>query len=262
MLTLHKKGIPKKAATPAVVTIREGKIHKDKKKPQVENGKDKGKNKLAYAFKPKIPPSPKRENLVNDSVCHHCKEVGYWRRNCPSYHVELNKRKNAGKASTPSIFTIELYEFPNKSWVYDTSCGTYICNTSYGLRESRKLKHGALSLYVGNRMRYLKETMGYYFYYLLENKIFVARNDDIFENNLILKEVSGSHGLLTASGSNIGLELIQEDDTQPFKNTSDRHEEVEPAEVEPYSMEVPIHRFGRISQAPDRYGFYVDVEEH
>ncbi|GJU44629.1 retrotransposon protein, putative, ty1-copia subclass [Tanacetum coccineum] len=32
------------------------------------------------------------------------------------------------------------------------SCGTHICNTSQGLRGNRKLKHGALSLYMGNKM--------------------------------------------------------------------------------------------------------------
>ncbi|GJS44551.1 hypothetical protein Tco_0594672 [Tanacetum coccineum] len=109
-------------------------------------GKDKGKNNLAYDPKPKILPPPKRDNLAKDSVYHHCKEVGHWRINCLSYQAELKKRKNASMASTSGIFTIELYVFSNKTWVYDTGCGTHICNTLQGLRESRKLKHGALSL--------------------------------------------------------------------------------------------------------------------
>ncbi|GKC74101.1 hypothetical protein Tco_1119984 [Tanacetum coccineum] len=103
-----------------------------------------------------------------------------------------------------------------------------------GLRGSKKLKHGALSLYVGNGMcaaieairnfdlvlpRYSKETMGYYFYYPLENKICVARNVEFFENSLMVQE---------ASGSDRGLELIQEEDTQPSKNTSEIHNEVAP----------------------------------
>ncbi|GJW53165.1 retrotransposon protein, putative, ty1-copia subclass [Tanacetum coccineum] len=96
MLKLHVKGIPKKAETPTVLAIREGKIPKDKKKPQGAKGKDNGKTKLAYAPKPKISPSPKREHPKKDSVCHHYKE---------------------------------------------------------GIRESRKLKHGALSLYMENGMR-------------------------------------------------------------------------------------------------------------
>ncbi|GKA10339.1 reverse transcriptase domain-containing protein [Tanacetum coccineum] len=80
-----------------------------------EKGKGKGKNKLAYDPKPKIPPPPKREHPEKDSICHHCKEVGHWRRNCPSYHAELKKRKNASVASTSGIFTIKLYDFPNKT---------------------------------------------------------------------------------------------------------------------------------------------------
>ncbi|GJZ45545.1 reverse transcriptase domain-containing protein [Tanacetum coccineum] len=50
----YDKYILKKAETPAVLAIREGKIQKDKKKPQGEKGKEKGKNKLAYA--PKLDP--------------------------------------------------------------------------------------------------------------------------------------------------------------------------------------------------------------
>ncbi|GJU32096.1 retrotransposon protein, putative, ty1-copia subclass [Tanacetum coccineum] len=74
---------------------------------------------------------------------------------------------------------------------------------------------------------YPKETMGYYFFYPLENKIFVARNVDLFEINLIVQEASGSHGLLKSSGSDKGL------DTQPSENTSKEHNEVAPTEVEP-----------------------------
>ncbi|GKD36048.1 zinc finger, CCHC-type containing protein, partial [Tanacetum coccineum] len=160
MLKLHEKGILKKVVTPAVLAIREGKIQKDKKKPRGAKGKDKGKNKLAYAPKPKIPPPPKRDHPKKDFICHDCKDLGHWRRNCPSYQAELKKRKKASMASTSGIFTIELYAFPNKTWVYDTGCGTDICNTLQCLRRSKKLKHGALSLYMGNGMRAAVEAIG------------------------------------------------------------------------------------------------------
>ncbi|GJS44384.1 retrotransposon protein, putative, ty1-copia subclass [Tanacetum coccineum] len=160
MLKLHENGILKKTKTSSVLAIQEGKIQKDKKKPQGAKGKDKGKNKLAYDPKPKISPPSKRDNLAKGSVCHHWKEVGYWRRNYPFYQAELKKRKNAKMASTSGIFTIERYAFPNKTWVYDMGCGTHICNTLQGLRESRKLKHGALSLYMGNGMRAAVEAIG------------------------------------------------------------------------------------------------------
>ncbi|GJT63151.1 hypothetical protein Tco_1006684 [Tanacetum coccineum] len=262
MLKLYENGIPKKAKTPAVLAIREGKIQKDKKKPQGAMSKAKGKNKLAYAPKTKIPPPPKRDNPAKDSIYHHYKEVGYWRRNCSSYHAELKKRKNAGKASNS------------------------------GFRRSKKLKHRALHLYMGNEMRatveaigsfdlilpsgliivldnghyaptvtrgvvsisrYPKETMGYYFYYPPENKIFISRNAKFFENSFMVQE---------ASGSNEGLEIIQEEDTQHSKNTSKEHDDVAPIEVEPQNVRVPVRRSTRIPQALDRYGYYVDVEEY
>ncbi|GKD95085.1 retrotransposon protein, putative, ty1-copia subclass [Tanacetum coccineum] len=65
---------------------------------------------------------------------------------------------------------------------------------------------------------YPKETMGYYFYYPLENNIFVAQNAEFFENSLMVQE--------------------------------------------PQNVEVLIRRSARIPQLPDRYGFYVDVEEY
>ncbi|GJZ03926.1 retrotransposon protein, putative, ty1-copia subclass [Tanacetum coccineum] len=75
-------------------------------------------------------------------------------------------------------------------------------------------------------------------------------------------QMSGSHGLLKISGSDEELELIQEEDIQHSENTSEEHNEVTPIEVEPQNAKVPIRIFVRIPQAPDRYGFYVDVEEH
>ncbi|GKE47290.1 hypothetical protein Tco_1478548, partial [Tanacetum coccineum] len=109
---------------------------------------------------------------------------------------------------------------------------------------------------------YPKETMGYYFYNSYEKKIFVAIYVDFFEDNFKLQEESGSHGLLEASRSDVGLGSIQEDETQPSIDTSKQHHEVESNEDDPHSVEVPICRSERISQALDRYGFCVDVEEH
>ncbi|GKA97411.1 retrotransposon protein, putative, ty1-copia subclass [Tanacetum coccineum] len=73
--------------------------------------------------------------------CHNHKEVGHCKRNCPAYLAELfKKKKQVGTASSLDIFIIELFSFPTKSWVYDTSCGTHICNTKHGLGGVRKLK--------------------------------------------------------------------------------------------------------------------------
>ncbi|GJX41941.1 retrotransposon protein, putative, ty1-copia subclass [Tanacetum coccineum] len=157
MLKLHEQTLPKKDAAHALHAIRAGKIQKNKhknKKPQKAargNNHGKGKTKLTYDSKPKIPPLPKKDNPAKDSTYHQCGEVGHWRRNCPQYLAELMKKKKLSQgASTSGIFTMELYSFPSKSWVYDTGCGAHICNTTQGLRGSKKLKLGALNLYMGN----------------------------------------------------------------------------------------------------------------
>nr|GEV79772.1 hypothetical protein [Tanacetum cinerariifolium]GEV90825.1 hypothetical protein [Tanacetum cinerariifolium] len=81
---------------------------------------------------------------AKDDTYHQCMKVGHWKRNCPIYLAELLKKKQVGIASSLSIFTIELFAFPNKSWLYDTGCGTHICITKQRFREARKLKQRAL----------------------------------------------------------------------------------------------------------------------
>ncbi|GJU19486.1 retrotransposon protein, putative, ty1-copia subclass [Tanacetum coccineum] len=95
--------------------------------------------------------------------------------------------------------------------------------------------------------------MGYYFYYPLENKIFVARYAEFFETNLIKQE---------ASGSTIDFDEIQSEYAQPSENTSLHQHEVKLDTVEPQTDVIPVRRSARISQAPERYGFYIDAEEH
>ncbi|GKD35862.1 hypothetical protein Tco_1251371 [Tanacetum coccineum] len=149
MLKLHKQtlNLPKNNA-PALHAIGAGKVQKGKKhnKPQpskAARGQNQGnrKNKHAYAPKPKIPPPPKREDPA---------KTGHWKRNCPQYLAELlKKKKNAasGVGGGSGIFVIELN----------------ICNTTQGLRASRKLKPGALSLYVGNGQREAVERSNFCF---------------------------------------------------------------------------------------------------
>ncbi|GJV22644.1 retrotransposon protein, putative, ty1-copia subclass [Tanacetum coccineum] len=77
-----------------------------------------------------------------------------------------------------------------------------------------------------------------------------------------VKCIFDSLTLQEASSSNLDLEVIQDEDTQPSKNTNEHHDEVEHENVKSSSDVVPICRSARISQALDRYGIYVDVEEH
>nr|GEW13277.1 hypothetical protein [Tanacetum cinerariifolium] len=151
MLKLHEQTLPKNNAL-ALHAIRAGKVqkvnkHKKSQTQMAARGQNhgKGKNKQAYAPKPKIPPLPKREDPTKDSIFHEC------------------------------------------------------------------------------------------------------------ENNLINQE---------ASGSLEDLEIIQEEDTHPFIDTSLDHEEDDLEIDEPPSDIVPIRRSTRTRHVPDRMYLYIDAEEH
>ncbi|GJR15337.1 zinc finger, CCHC-type containing protein [Tanacetum coccineum] len=94
--------------------------------------------------------------------------------------------------------------------------------------------------------------MGYYFYFPSGKKIVVARYTEFLENNLISQE---------ASGRAVEFEEIQDEDTSPFKNTSEIHVQVEG--FEPPQEEIsPIRRSVRTHRALERLCLNVEVEEH
>ncbi|GJQ97312.1 retrovirus-related pol polyprotein from transposon TNT 1-94 [Tanacetum coccineum] len=101
-------------------------------------------------------------------------------------------------------------------------------------------------------LSYLKETMGYYFYFPPENKIVVARYAEFFKKNFITREVSGRA---------IDLKEIQDEDTSPSEITSKIPMEVEGFEP-PQKEEIPIRRSERTRRAPDRLCLNVEAEEH
>ncbi|GJR57975.1 retrotransposon protein, putative, ty1-copia subclass [Tanacetum coccineum] len=136
---------------------------------------------------------------------------------------------------------INLTTLPKSFWGYALESVARILN----MVPIKKVERTPYEIWHGKapKLSYLKDTqkemMGYYFYYPLENKIFVARNAEFFEKSLMVQEANGSHGLLESSGSNGGLELIQEEDTLKI-----------------------LAKSARIPQALDKYRFYADVEEY
>ncbi|GJU59411.1 zinc finger, CCHC-type containing protein [Tanacetum coccineum] len=108
MLIEYAKGLPKKAETPQVMMIKGDKIQKSNKKSLKANGK--GNDKQVYIHKPKNPKPSAKEHPAKDDTCHHYKEVGHCKRNCPAYLAELiKKKKQVGTASSSDVFIIELY---------------------------------------------------------------------------------------------------------------------------------------------------------
>ncbi|GKD72285.1 retrotransposon protein, putative, ty1-copia subclass [Tanacetum coccineum] len=208
MLIEYDKGLPKKAETPQVMMIKGSKIQKANKKSLNAKGQNKvegkGKDKKVYIPKPKNPKPTAMEHPAKDDACYQCKEVGHWKRNCLVYLAELlKKKKQVGSASSSSIFTIELFSFPNNnSWVYDTGCGTHICITKHGFRIERKLKQGALYLYVGNRVRAQVEAIGIFDLVLpnglviyLDNCHYVPTITRVSKNDVLYFNVIARNGI-------------------------------------------------------------------
>ncbi|GJQ95323.1 retrotransposon protein, putative, ty1-copia subclass [Tanacetum coccineum] len=92
------------------------------------------------------------------------------KNNAPALHAIRASKVQKG------IFAIELNTFLNRSWIYDTGCSTHICNTTQGLRASRKLKPGALSLYVGNGQCEAVEAIGNFDLSLPSGLVIVLNN--------------------------------------------------------------------------------------
>nr|GEV79318.1 zinc finger, CCHC-type [Tanacetum cinerariifolium] len=159
MLKLHEQTLLKNNA-PALHAIRVGKVQKGNnkhKKPQSQSAA-RGQNQRKGKVSSLMLPSPR-------FLLH------------PIGKIPLRTLSviNVG-ASGSYIFTIELYTFPNKSWVYDTGCGTHIRNTTQGLRGSRKLKPDTLSLYVSNGQPATVEAIGSYHLSLLSGLVIVLNN--------------------------------------------------------------------------------------
>nr|GEU67182.1 hypothetical protein [Tanacetum cinerariifolium] len=160
--------------------VQKSQKNKPHKAAKGGHGKGKGKGKMgnaSFTSKPKTPPPPKKDNPAKDAVCHQYGEIGHWRRNCPVYLAELMKKKKLSQgASTLGIFTLELYSFPSKSWIYDNGYGTHICITTHGLRGSKKLKPEALSLYAGDGHRTAVKAIGTYHLELPSGLVIVLNN--------------------------------------------------------------------------------------
>ncbi|GJX45603.1 retrotransposon protein, putative, ty1-copia subclass [Tanacetum coccineum] len=76
----------------------------------------------------------------------------------------------------------------------------------------------------------------------------------------LMKNNKLSHG--ATSGSVEDLEIIQDEDTHPSKNTSLHHDEDDQEINEPQSDIIPVRRSIRTRHAPDRMCLYINAEEH
>nr|GEU33623.1 hypothetical protein [Tanacetum cinerariifolium] len=199
---------------------------------------------LAKRKKPKIPPPPKREHLKKDSICHHCKEVGHWRRNYTSYHAELKKRKNASVASTSGV----LFQF--LIWLI-THDG--LLQPTYD--ESHEKCKSCISKKMAQKP----------FPHQME------RAKDL--SGLIHTDVCGPFRIVSREGANYFITFTDDFSRYGFVYLMKlKHEVFET--FKGYALEtaalifnmVPTKKVDRtpyeIWHVPNRYGYYVDIEEY
>nr|GEV13347.1 retrotransposon protein, putative, Ty1-copia subclass [Tanacetum cinerariifolium] len=229
--TKPKKPQPYKKEHPA----KDGQLVQKYKPQGKAKGKGKGKGpQNSYPTKPKKPQPYKKEHPAKDGQCHHCKEEGHWKRNCPLYLVELMKKKkktegqNVASTSSESVARI-LNMVPTKK----------VDKTPY------ELWHGKVP-----NLSYLKETMGYYFYYPPENKIVVERYAYFLEKDFILQKESGR------------IVELKDEDILPSENTSEHpiEEEILAPIVSQEEDVIPFRRSVRTHKAPDRLCLYVKID--
>ncbi|GJS80896.1 retrotransposon protein, putative, ty1-copia subclass [Tanacetum coccineum] len=148
-----------------------------------------------------------------------------------------------------------LTTLPLSFWDYALESGTRILNmvpTKMAL-----MKRDTLNKLQQRSVKYIfigdpNETMGYYFYFLPENRIVVARYTEFFKKNLITQEVSGRAR---------ELEEIQDEDTSRSKITSEVPIEVEGFEP-PQKEDILIRRSESTRRAPNCLSLNIEIEEH
>ncbi|GJZ35284.1 retrotransposon protein, putative, ty1-copia subclass [Tanacetum coccineum] len=133
---------------------------------------------------------------------------------------------------------------PNLSYLKVWKCEALVKKDTPDKLQQRSVK----CIFVG----YLKEIIGYYFYFPPGNKIVVARYVEFLEKNLTSQEVSGRKR---------ELDEIQDKDTSPSKNTSKISTEVKGFEP-PQEEEALVRRSVRTHRALKRLCLNVEVEEH
>ncbi|GJZ03357.1 hypothetical protein Tco_0536632 [Tanacetum coccineum] len=168
------------------------------------------------------------------------------------------------------------------------------CHLAHHGLKGTKLNKGALDLYVGNGNTAAVEAIGSFDLILPSGMILILDNCHfsptitrgwqeilslmqvkelmIYLESYIVDDVDHQEPLYRvflrhvlknkASGSTVDFDEIQSEDAQPSENTSLHQHEVEHDTVEPQTDVIPVRRSARIPQAPERYGFYIDAEEH
>nr|GEU84073.1 zinc finger, CCHC-type [Tanacetum cinerariifolium] len=149
MLKLHEDTLPKKDVNPALHSIRAGRVQKTRKI---------NRTKLLRGVMVK----ERARWAMHQTMCHLL----------PNLRILYHLRK-INLQRTPFATNVVKYGTGEGTV---SCCGTHICITTQGLRGSKKLKPGALSLYVGDGHRAAVEAIGTYHLELLSRLVIILNN--------------------------------------------------------------------------------------
>ncbi|GJZ20300.1 retrotransposon protein, putative, ty1-copia subclass [Tanacetum coccineum] len=153
---------------------------------------------------------------ISQEFLDHLKECGIIAHRTPPYmpqHNGVSERRNKTLLDMVRSMMSQT-TLPKSFWDYALEFRS-VQASHHGSIKGRLIRHHT-KYDMGKTIRYLKEMMGYSFYYPPENKVFVSRNAEFLESSLISQE---------ASGSLKDLEIIQKEDMHPSIDTSLYHEE-------------------------------------
>ncbi|GJR60051.1 retrotransposon protein, putative, ty1-copia subclass [Tanacetum coccineum] len=173
--------------------------------------------------------SGRRNRTLLDMVCFMMSQTtlpkSFWDYALESAACILNMVPTKKVEKTP--YEVWHKQAPKLSYLKVWGCEALVKRDT--LTKPNKLEPRSIKcIFIG----YPKEIIGYSFYYPPKNKVIVAQNAKLFKNSLITQEVSGSLD---------DLEIIQEEDTHPSKNTSLYHDEDDQEIDESQSDINPIH---------------------
>jgi hypothetical protein len=134
------------------------KFKRKAEKPKPAPPASKGKGKVVKTNHPK----PKK-GATPDQACHYCSNVGHWKRNCPKFLED----KKTGRVTTDGNFSSNIHMIDinctsQSVWVFDTGCGSHLCNHLQGLKDVRQLAKGDIDLRVGNGAKVAAISVGIY----------------------------------------------------------------------------------------------------
>ncbi|GJW18915.1 retrotransposon protein, putative, ty1-copia subclass [Tanacetum coccineum] len=220
------------------------------------------------------------EAPAKDDACHHCKEVGHWKRNCPVYLAVVEEKEAIGSAQF-SGFMIEkklkpealLLVFKNE---VEKQLGKTIkairsdCGGEYSSQEFKDYlkanrivqrltppytpQHNGVS---ERRNRTLLDMV-----WGCEALVKRDTPDKLEQRSVKCIFIGYPKEMMELSGRAVDLEEIQEEeDTTPSEITSNIPQEVEGFEP-PQKEVIPIRRSEMTRRATNRLCLYVEVEEH